>query len=51
MTDKITISAATPSAMPMNDAALMNDTTPRRRRDRKYRKPMKNSSGWNIERH
>ncbi len=35
MTDRIVISAATPSAMPISDAALMNDTTPRRRRERR----------------
>jgi hypothetical protein len=31
MTDKITISAATPTAMPSIDARLMNDMKPRRR--------------------
>ena len=29
------MSAATPSAMPTSDATLMNETTPRRRRERR----------------
>jgi hypothetical protein len=45
------MSAATPSALPRNDAAVMNETTPRRRPERKYLNPMKHSSGRNIGRH
>ena len=45
ITDRMTISAATPSAIPASDATLMNDTTPRRLRERRYRRPTNHSSG------
>lgn len=48
MTERMTISAATPTHTPISDTQVMNETKNFRVRERTYRRPTNNDKGWNI---
>src|SRR5690606_33975628 len=48
ITDRITISAATPTPTPASDTQVMKETKYRCARARAYRRPTYRGSGWNI---